>query len=168
MNDAPAVAAGRRRPQLARTAAFTMAAVLAAALAADVSLVLIFPAAVPSFDATQLSSLSAGLISVPTGAIGVLLAARRPRNPAGWLLGAFAVLFVLSGLGSDYGFHWLYGHDLSQSLVAPMMLLGAAASQLAFPPLITVLLVFPDGHLLSRRWRLAVWLNALLAASPAW
>jgi signal transduction histidine kinase len=141
-----------------------MAAVLAAALAADVSLVLIFPAAVPSFDGTQLSSLSAGLISVPTGAIGVLLAARRPRNPAGWLLGAFAVLFVLSGLGADYGFHWLYGHDLSQSLVAPMMLLGAAASQLVFLPLITVLLVFPDGHLLSRRWRLAIWLGMLLAA----
>jgi signal transduction histidine kinase len=141
-----------------------MAAVLAAAVAADVSLVLIFPAAVPSFDATQLSSLSAVLISSPTGAIGVLLAARRPRNPAGWLLGAFAVLFVLSGLGSDYGFHWLYGHDLSQSLVAPMMLMGAAASQLAFMPLITVLLVFPDGHLLSRRWRVAIWLNALLAA----
>ena len=164
MNDAPAVAAGRRRPQLARTAALTMAAVLAAAVAADVSLVLTFPAAVPSFDATQLSSLSAVLISVPTGAIGVLLAARRPSNPAGWLLGAFAVLYVLGGLGSDYGFHWLYGHDLSRSLVAPMMLLGAAASQLAFPLLITFLLVFPDGHLLSRRWRLAIWLNTLLAA----
>jgi signal transduction histidine kinase len=141
-----------------------MAAVLAAAVAADVSLVLTFPAAVPSFDATQLSSLSAVLISVPTGAIGVLLAARRPSNPAGWLLGAFAVLYVLGGLGSDYGFHWLYGHDLSRSLVAPMMLLGAAASQLAFPLLITFLLVFPDGHLLSRRWRLAIWLNTLLAA----
>jgi signal transduction histidine kinase len=164
VNDAPAVAAGRRRPQLARTAALTMAAVLAAALAADVSLVLIFPAAVPSFDATQLSSLSALLIPVPTGAIGVLLAARRPSNPAGWLLGASAVLFALSGLGSDYGFHSLYGHDLSQSLVAPMVLLGAAASQLAFPTLITVLLVFPDGHLLSRRWRLAIWLNTLFAA----
>jgi signal transduction histidine kinase len=141
-----------------------MAAVFAAAVAADVSLVLIFPAAVPSFDATQLSSLSAVLISVPTGAIGVLLAARRPRNPAGWLLGAFAVLYALGGLGSDYGFHWLYGHDLSRSLVAPMMLLGAAASQLAFPALITVLLVFPDGHLLSRRWRLAIWLTTLFAA----
>ena len=164
MNDAPAVAAGRRRPQLARTAALTMAAVFAAAVAADVSLILTFPAAVPSFDATQLSSLSAVLISVPTGAIGVLLAARRPSNPAGWLLGASAVLFALSGLGSDYGFHWLYGHDLSRSLVAPMMLLGAAASQLIFTPLITLLMVFPDGHLLSRRWRLAIWLNALLAA----
>src|ERR1700676_24719 len=164
VNDAPAVAAGRRWPQLARTAALTMAAVLAAAVGADVSLVLTFPAAVPSFDATQLSSLIAVLISVPTGAIGVLLAARRPSNPAGWLLGASAVLFALSGLGSDYGFHWLYGHDLSRSLVAPMMLLGAAASQLIFTPLITLLMVFPDGHLLSRRWRLAIWLNALLAA----
>ena len=45
-----------------------------------------------------------------------------------------------------------------------MMLLGAAASQLILAPLITVLLVFPDGHLLSRRWRLAIWLNALPAA----
>ncbi|MDQ6846595.1 MAG: hypothetical protein M3019_03295, partial [Candidatus Dormibacteraeota bacterium] len=158
------IAAGRRRPQLARTAALTMAAVLAAAVAADFSLVLTFPAAVPSFDATQLSSLSAVLLSVPTGAIGVLLAARRPSNPAGWLLGAFGVLYALGGLGSDYGFHWLYGQDLSRSLVAPMMLLGAATSQLGFPLLATVLLVFPDGHLLSRRWRLAIWLNALLAA----
>ena len=115
MNDAPAVAAGRRRPQLARTAAFTMAAVLAATVAADVSLVLIFPGAVPSFDATQLRPPSAILVRSRTGAIGVLLAARRPRNPAGWLLGAFAVLSALSGLGSDYGFHWLYGHDLSRS-----------------------------------------------------
>src|ERR1700694_4979104 len=101
VNDAPAGAAGRRRPQLARPAALTMAAVFAAGVAADVSLVLIFPAAVPSFDATQLSSLSAVLISVPTGAIGVLLAVRRPSNPAGWLVGGSAVLFALSGLGSD-------------------------------------------------------------------
>ena len=164
MNDAPAVAAGRRRPQLARTAAFTMAAVLAAALAADVSLVLIFPAAVPSFDDTQLSSLSAGLISVPTGAIGVLLAARRPRNPAGGCSAPSRSSSSSPVWAPTTAFIGSTATTYLKASWTPMMLMGAAASQLVFLPLIIVLLVFPDGHLLSRRWRVAIWLNALLAA----
>jgi len=157
------VAAGRRWAPVLRAAAWTMGGLVVAAVAADAALVLVFSAAVPSFDATQLSSLGATLITIPTGAIGVLLAMRRPTNPTGWLLGTFAVFTAVSGLGSDYGYHWLYGHDLVGALAAPAMLLAAATGPSSFLALTTLLLVFPDGRLLSRRWRVFLGLNALVA-----
>jgi signal transduction histidine kinase len=152
-----------RRARVLHIAAWTMGGLLLAAVAADTGLVLVFSAAVPSFDATQLSSLSVTFITIPTGAIGVLLAVRRPNNPTGWLLGGFAVFTALNGLGSDYGFHWLYGHDLVGSLAAPAMLLSAATGPSSFLALVMLLSVFPDGRPVSRRWRLFVWLSAALA-----
>jgi two-component system, NarL family, sensor kinase len=73
------------------------------------------------------------------------------------------VFTALNGLGSDYGFHWLYGHDLVGALAAPAMLVSVATGPTSFLALTTLLLVFPDGRLLSRRWRLFVGLNVVMA-----
>ncbi len=150
--------------RLARPAALTMGAVAVAAIVLDMVVVLTFPAAVPGSDATRFSSLAPTIAGIPLAVVVVVLTLRRPRNPAGWLLGALLVLVYVSGLGSDYLDHWLYGHDLPQTLVTPLALISASAGPASFFGLTILLLVYPDGHLLSKNWRSVVWLNVVLAA----
>jgi hypothetical protein len=126
--------------------------------------VLTFPPAVPSIDATRFSSLAPTIAGIPLAVVAMVLTLRRPRNPTGWLLGTFVVLLLVSGLGSDYLYHWLYGHDLPLAPVAPLALFTAAAGPAFFFEVTALLLVFPDGHLLSKRWRGVLWLNLFLAA----
>ena len=88
--------------------------------------------------------------AVPGAATGVVVAARRPGNPLGWLL---LVMFTLSGVPSggyaflDYGMH--HGKlPLGQVAVA----LATAWPIWLF--LIALLLwLFPDGRLPRGRWR---------------
>ena len=150
--------------KLAQPAALAIAAVSLAAIVLDMVVVLTFPAAVPSFDATRFSSLAPTIAGIPLAVVVVVLTLRRPGNPAGWLLGALLVLVIVSELGSDYLDHWLYGHDLPQALVTPLALIAASAGPASFFGLTALLLVFPDGRLLSKRWRGVVWLNVVLAA----
>ena len=170
-SDAEAAVTSVRRhdalSKLARPAALTMVAVAVAALVADMVVVLTFPAALPSFDATRLSSLASTLPDIPLAFVVTVLVLRRPGNPAGWLLGSFLVLGLVSGLGSDYLLHWLYGHDLPRSLVTPLGLISASASSPSFFPLTILLLVFPDGRPLSKRWKGVVWLNVVFASLAA-
>jgi signal transduction histidine kinase len=153
--------------KLARPAAVAMGVVALAAVVLDLVVVLTFPAAIPSSDATRVSSLASALPLIPLGVIATVLALRRPTNPAGWLLGSLLLLGLFSDLGSDYMLHWLYGHDLPQAPVTPLALVSMSAGPPSFFPLTTLLLVFPDGHLLSKRWRVMVWLNVVLAALAA-
>ncbi|HEY7283605.1 MAG TPA: hypothetical protein VID47_18655, partial [Actinomycetota bacterium] len=85
--------------------------------------------------------------------IGALLAARRPRNPVGWMFLAMAVLMGLDGISSEYVLGgtrfgrlpfapWVaWTHDWTDWLVFPV---GFATF---------FYLLFPDGRLQSRRWR---------------
>jgi signal transduction histidine kinase len=149
---------------LTRPAALTMATVAVAVFVLDAVVVLTFPPTVPSFDATRLSELAYTIPGIPLGIVVLVLTLRKPSNPAGWLLGALLILELFAGLGSDYLYHWLYGDDLPRVLVTPLALISVSASPVFFFALTTLLLVFPDGHLLSKRWRVFVWLNILLAA----
>ena len=94
--------------------------------------------------------LSTAAVVVPVAVVGVLLAARRPRNPIGWILLAI-LLLGFNPLGQyavlDYRMHhgtlpfgWVavvFGSDWPMFLV-----------------LIAILLwVFPDGRLPPGRWR---------------
>jgi len=90
------------------------------------------------------------LVLVPGVAVGTLLAARRPRNPIGWMLLAF--YFGALNPASDYAiidYRLHHGH-LPLGSVAVVVL----ASWPVWLVLIAVLLwVFPDGRLTQGRWR---------------
>ena len=91
------------------------------------------------------------LMFVTTGAV---LVAARPRNRIGWLLGAMAVFDAQDRLGLAIA------GDLPQLVTAAVPLAVAVAltypvGQLLFGLIPIVLLVFPDGRLLSPRWRFA-------------
>ena len=103
------------------------------------------------------------MIAIPSAAVGVLVARRQPRNPNGWLLLGIAVAILLStGAGAYSLLVYRLGRDL------PLGPLGLVLYQLWSPALalfLLVILLFPDGHLPSPRWRAVVWVYCLLCAS---
>src|ERR1700730_10265983 len=98
----------------------------------------------------SLSWLFLVLVLTPGVMVGTLLAARRPRNPIGWIL----LAFYLGALtpASDYALtdYGVYLGSLPLGSVAVVVL----ASWPVWLVLIAVLLwVFPDGRLPQGRWR---------------
>jgi signal transduction histidine kinase len=90
--------------------------------------------------------------------VGLMLATRRPRNPLGWLMLGVAVLFVFPG-ESYAAYATTGGRDLPGAAWA----LGIASP--LWVPFIGLsgfmLLLFPDGHLPTTRWR---WFGRICAA----
>jgi hypothetical protein len=103
--------------------------------------------------------LSTAAIVVPAVAVGTLLAARRPRNPIGWIL--LAILLLGVNPTNQYAILDYRMHHGTLPLGGAVVVLGD--SWPLFLPLIAILLwLFPDGHLPPGRWhRTAV---ALVAA----
>jgi MFS family permease len=119
----------------------------------------------------QLSFLGSGPI-LPTvlvyAAVGFLVARRQPRNPIGWILIIFIVVFLLSSIAGWYAvLYYRFGHhDLPLAPAAVLLQPCWAPALLLFP---VVILLFPDGRLASRRWRwvLRVYVVAGALASAA-
>jgi hypothetical protein len=107
-------------------------------------------------------------VMVPAVAVGTLLAARRPRNPIGWLL--LAIFLIAVAPAGDYAIidYGMHHGTLPLGWVAVVLLTS-------FPVwlvLIAIMLwVFPDGVLPSGRWRrpavILVTVGVLLALAAA-
>jgi len=95
--------------------------------------------------------------------VGVVVARRQPRNPIGWILLAFILLFVFSAVAGLYAVlsYRLGYHGLPLAPVAVLLQPLWAPALLLFP---VVILLFPDGRLASRRWRWVLWAYAVLGA----
>jgi hypothetical protein len=94
--------------------------------------------------------LSTAAIVVPAAVVGTLLAARRPRNPIGWIL--LAILFLGVSPSFQYAFLDYRMHHGTLPLGWAVVVLGQGWP--LFLPLIAILLwLFPDGRLPPGRWR---------------
>lgn len=102
---------------------------------------------------------------VPFALVGALIVARRPGNPVGWLFAATGLGFTLQQFAGHYAYHGL--------VVAPgrLPLTDAVAWTQTWLPAVALVgalvlmpLYFPDGRLLSRRWRPLVWLAVVWLA----
>ncbi|MGH2629643.1 MAG: histidine kinase [Actinomycetota bacterium] len=91
--------------------------------------------------------------------MGVLIATRQPENRIGWLFCAIGLATGLATLGGTYGDANppLPGREWA-TLTASFGLVGLALQTL-------VMLLFPDGRLLSPRWRIAVWIDVVAAVT---
>jgi hypothetical protein len=100
-------------------------------------------------------------IAITFAGLGALIASRHPDNAIGWLFLGAAVSAGVGYLAGAYADHWVDSGD-GPALVGKT---AAAYSSLSWFPWILVpstflLLLFPDGHLLSRRWRPVAWCAA--------
>jgi hypothetical protein len=101
-----------------------------------------------------------GFIGAPF--LGGLIASRRPENPYGWLWLGLGMSFAFLQFGQAYATYALVVEP--GSLPAPrtvVTVLGQGFTG-AIVILPFILLLFPDGHLPSSRWRLVAWVVLLV------
>ncbi|WP_328993439.1 hypothetical protein OG394_03855 [Kribbella sp. NBC_01245] len=94
--------------------------------------------------------------------VGILIARRHPRNPIGWIFCASAVANGLSALARGYADYRQAGAGSAGSMAE----VAASYATVSWIPAVLVPaaylpLLFPDGRLLSRRWRPVAWCGLL-------
>jgi signal transduction histidine kinase len=102
------------------------------------------------------------LVNLSTAIAGGLIMARQPKNAIGWMLSCIGLAGLLTATAQDYSV-------LANTLHHKTLVGGTFSAWLGswlFLPGITllvtlVLLLFPDGHLPSRRWRPVAWLSTV-------
>jgi signal transduction histidine kinase len=99
--------------------------------------------------------------------VGALIASRRPENSVGWLLLWVGVAQGVSLAGSGYASWTIYTGAGAPGGPVVAAALGWSWILVVVVPATFVLLLFPDGHLPSPRWRWFAWVVAigLIAAS---
>ncbi|CAN5268097.1 hypothetical protein BH18ACT10_BH18ACT10_05810 [soil metagenome] len=113
---------------------------------------------------------SALTLMFPT--VGAFVAARRPGNPIGWLFCLASLSLSAQIFADSYATYALSTYSVELPGVETMAWLS---QWIAFPVIMPVgallFLLFPEGRLLSRWWRLVAWVSvaggALLAAGDA-
>ena len=111
--------------------------------------------------------ISSGIITFATlpvsfSVVGALVASHRPENPIGSIFLAAALFYGLLFAGEEYAIYALLTNPGSLPLGAELSWLTEWIWALGLGLILVFLpLLFPDGHLLSRRWRWVAWLGGL-------
>ena len=101
--------------------------------------------------------------------VGALVASRRPRNAVGWICLVSGLLWLFPALGDAFV---SYERATTDTLMSSVRFLDALITA-TWPwsvglPGIFLILLFPDGRLPSRRWRLfAIFAGVVIALMPA-
>jgi hypothetical protein len=102
--------------------------------------------------------IAVALLAYPT--VGAIVASRRPKNLVGWILCAIGLLFGVEAFAEAYPHYALAAG--SDSLPGGVYMAWFSAESLWLPGLFLgsalLVLLFPNGRLLSRSWRAVVWL----------
>lgn len=92
--------------------------------------------------------------------VGALVASRHSRNPIGWMFCAIGFLSGLNMLSAGYALYSELVIPLPGAALARWFSLWIWIPSVLLPMTFTLLL-FPDGNLLSSRWRFVGWAAAL-------
>jgi hypothetical protein len=101
------------------------------------------------------------VLSLAFPTVGALIASRRPENPIGWIFCGTGLLTAVQAFASGYAEYAMLGHIGSlpggEFMAWISSWIGVPAVPLAGALLV---LLFPNGKLLSRNWRTVVWMVA--------
>jgi hypothetical protein len=115
--------------------------------------------------AELLSDLFNALVLLAFASVGSLIASRRPENPIGWLFCVSTLLWALGNALQEYTTYALVTVPGSLPAGALLGVIGHWIGGIGFFLMLTfLLLLFPNGHLPSPRWRFLAWLIAVLLA----
>ena len=97
--------------------------------------------------------------SVSLAGAGALIASRHPHNAIGWLFCSFA---LLNAVAADLAQGWALraAEEDWRGSDAAAVLAYSSWQPSGFGWVVTFL-IFPDGHLPSRRWRIVIWMAAV-------
>jgi len=99
--------------------------------------------------------------TVTLGALGALVASRRPTNPIGWMLLAIATFVGISTLADHVARHALLAGVSPDGSPRWWAWLHNWGGLPGLSVLILVLLLFPDGKPLNKRWRWVAWVTVV-------
>lgn len=133
----------------------TAAAIGAGALAVAAGVATIALVIVNGGSPASTGDLPLSIVAVSFGLVGMLVASRQPRNATGWLFLFVAVVIGLSGVTDEYSLLALITHPSSLPGAVWAEWLSTWWQTLLFPggAIALLMLVIPDGHLPSRRWK---------------
>ena len=88
--------------------------------------------------------------------VGAVIASRRPHNAIGWIFCAMGLTWELNGLAQAYASYLFLTAPASLNLNDLILILTLSMWVVPFGLTPLLLLLFPNGHILSRRWRLPI------------
>jgi hypothetical protein len=107
-----------------------------------------------------------GVLSLAYPTVGALIASRLPANPIGWIFCSLGLLYNAQRCTvayADYALLENFALPWGEYVAWFSTCMGFANPTLG----IFLMLLFPDGRLPSRRWRIVVWVTILGAAITA-
>ena len=88
---------------------------------------------------------------------GALIASRQPRNPIGWLLLTSGLLNLVGAVAEGYWRYALFVQPNAFPAGQVMLWVGTRPYELSLTVDMLLILLFPTGRALSRRWSFAGW-----------
>src|SRR5918995_803383 len=108
-----------------------------------------------------------GVLSLAYPMVGALIASRLPTNPIGWIFCGVGLLYTgqrFSIAYADYALFENHAFPGGEVMAGISNMAEFSGTVLAG---VFLMLLFPDGRLLSRRWRIVAWMAVLGAALTA-